>query len=169
MEIVLTYVLSKLGGKATLDDIYSVTKVPKTILKKYLWYCQRRKLIRRDVGVYHITDAGWELIRGNRIISIKDKIFIVSTSDEIQLVTLGKKTRRRVIKKDLLIRLIHRGCITRDEIRNSYDRKTLAAAIRILRILRVAKTRGEKICIVPQSLGRLRILGINIGKTSSGD
>ncbi len=162
MEVVLTYILSKLGGKATLNDIHRATRVPKNILKKYLWYCQRRKLVKRDIGTYYITNVGWEVVRNNRIISIKDKIFIVSLDDEIQLVTLGKKTRKRAVKKDLILKLINKGCITKREIKNSPDRRALSAALRILRMLKVAKARGENICIATNNLAKLRILGINI-------
>ncbi len=159
MEIILTYLLNKQGGKATFGDFYSLTKIPKRTLKKFLWYCQRRKLMKREIGTYYITDLGRDYIKNVPIITIGNKIFITVTDERVHMITLGRKMRIREFENDFLKKLILKKCIKRDEIRSSNDRRMLMSAIRLFRLLKMVRLRGDSICIEPNS-EILRTLGI---------
>ena len=159
MEIILTYLLDRQGGKATFGDLYSITRIPKRTLKKFLWYCQRRKLMRREIGIYYITDEGRDFIKSVPIISIGEKIFITAADDQVHMVTLGRKMRIREFENEFLKKLVLQKCIKREEIRNSNNRRQLMSAIRLFRLLKMARYRGDSICIEPNS-EILRTLGI---------
>jgi len=149
MEIILTYLLDRNGGKATFSDFYSITKIPKRNLKKFLWYCQRRKLMRREIGIYYITEEGRKMLNNVPIIRIGEKIYITAAEGKVHMVTLGRKMRLREFDSEFLRELIRRKCIPRDEIKSSTNRRMLTSAVRLFRLLKMAKYRNDMICIEP--------------------
>jgi len=160
MEIILTYLLDKSGGKATFSDMYYMTRIPKRSLKKFLWYCQRRGLMRREIGIYYITDDGRKAISNVPMILVRNNIFIMNIDDKIHMITLGRKMRIREFDKEFLREVMNRKCIPRNEIRNSPNRRMLMSAIRLFRLLKMARYRDENICIEPKKepLKKLRII-----------
>ena len=149
MQIVLTYIVNKLGGSCTFEDIHSFTKLPRKSLKKFLWYCQRRKLLKRDIGVYHITKHGIQTIRRLPVIEIRNKIYITAAEDKIYMVTLGRKMRLREFTAEFIAELIKRKCISRDEVKSSPNRRQLLGAIRLLRLLKMVRVKQNGICFEP--------------------
>ncbi|MEX0568692.1 MAG: hypothetical protein Q6363_005960 [Candidatus Njordarchaeota archaeon] len=159
MEIILTYLTDKFGGKCTFSDLYSITKIPKKSLRKFLWYCQRRKLMKRDIGVYYITDLGKKTIDNVPIIELHNKIYILATSGKVHMITLGKKMRIRSFDNEFLRKILETKCLSRNEIKESPNRRQLAAAIRLFRLLRMVRMRDDTICIEPNRV-ILKKLGI---------
>ncbi len=115
--------------------------------------------MRREIGIYYLTEDGKKMLSNVPIININDKIFITATSDEVYMVTLGRKMRLREFTKKFLKELIKRKCLNRSEIRSSPDRRLLMSAMRLFRLLRMARYRDDKICIEPKP-NILRVLGL---------
>ncbi|MEM1585384.1 MAG: hypothetical protein QXF65_03630 [Candidatus Korarchaeota archaeon] len=164
IELAIAYILDKIGGKASLDEIHKATGISKLVLRKYLWHCQRRKLIKKDLGVYYITNTGLEVIRRSKILNIGYRMLAVVFYDRIELITLGRKSRIRAVRKDIIVNLLRRGLISRDEIKNSPNRREILAALRILRVLRLTKSRGNVIYISQDGVDRLLTIGIDPSK-----
>lgn len=161
IELAITYILERLGGKASLDAIHEATKIPKSMLKRYLWYCQRRRLIKRDLGVYYVTNIGLEAVQKNRILTAGGRTMIIVFQDKIELITLGRKSRTRAVRKDIIIDLFTKGQVSRSELRSATNKREILAALRILRILKLVKDRGDMIYISQDGVDKLLMIGID--------
>lgn len=159
MEIILTYLINKLGGKCTFGDLYSITKMPKKALKKFLWYCQRRKIIKKDIGVYYITNLGKKIIENVPIIELYEKIYILSTPGKVHMITLGRKMRIRSFDNEFLREIIDTKCLSRKEIRESPNRRQLMSAVRFFKLLKMVRMKDDTICIEPNRV-ILKKLGV---------
>ncbi|MCR8487598.1 MAG: hypothetical protein NDP22_04225, partial [Crenarchaeota archaeon] len=104
------------------------------------------------------------VIRRSKILNIGYRMLAVVFYDRIELITLGRKSRIRAVRKDIIVNLLRRGLISRDEIKNSPNRREILAALRILRILRLIKSRGNVIYISQDGVDRLLTIGIDPSK-----
>lgn len=160
VELVLVRVVSEMGGKVTFHDLQVRTNLSSKTLKRYLWYCQRKKLLRRDIGIYYITERGESALNENPIISLNRRVYAVRLPNKIHLITLGKKMRIRIIDVESLRRLLAQRCINRNEIKNGEGYEAMMSIFRLLKLLGMIRQRNEKICFDISNIKSLRELGI---------